>query len=157
MSTLEKLKNMNLPDETIVSLSLSEGTDVFHFNETHIETALDETDVVETLAELISTPKLNVEDNWGNNILQVLREQGLLEGYERDGTFEDYLAETINENYYDVEIVEDSTERYDHKRGFTTLSADVRVKLGDLTKHVFWLSGAWDVCVKTEAGSLTLD
>ena len=43
--------------------------------------------------------------------------------------FEEYLADTITENFYDVELIEYSTEKYDHKRGFTTLTAEVEIPL----------------------------
>ncbi len=157
MSTLEKLRNLNLSPETMVRLTYSSGADVFHFNETEIETALSETDVVSTLAELVATPKLSVQTQYGNNILEEIRDQGLLEDYERDGGFEDYLSETITYNFYDLDVIEYSTQKYDHKRGFTTLTADVNVALGDLMENAFWVSSAWEVSVPTENGTLTLD
>ena len=54
MSILENLKNLNLDSDAVVSLSYSEGTDVFVHNETEVETALSETDVVNSFAELVS-------------------------------------------------------------------------------------------------------
>lgn len=90
-------------------------------------------------------------------MLQSLRDEGLLDDYERDGTFEEYLATIITENFYDQEFVEHSTEKYDHKRGFTTLSVDVEASLGDLLEHATWISSNWSVSVKTDNGTLTLD
>ena len=157
MSILERLKDMNLPDDTTVWMSYSAGADVFVHNETEIETALEYTDVVSTFAELIATPGLKVQSRYGSNVIESLRDQGLLEDYERDGTFEEYLAETLNENFYDQEFIDYSTEKYDYKRGFTTLSTDVQVPLGNLLENAYWLSSGWDVSVKTENGTLTLD
>jgi len=156
MSILEKLKNMNLPDDTTVTMSYSAGADVFVHNETEVETALEYTDVVSTFAELIATPGLKVRSRYGSNILESLRDQGLLEEYERDGTFEEYLAEMLNDNFYDQEFIDHSTEKYDYKRGYTTLSTDVQVQLGNLLENAFWLSSGWDVSVKTDDGTLTL-
>ena len=66
------------------------------------------------------------------------------------------IAEKLEENFYDQEFIEYSTERYDHKRGFTTLSADVKVSVKNLlfaTPHL----GGWTASVQTDAGTLTLD
>ena len=157
MSMLGKLRNMNLDNDTTVMLSYSDGTDVFVHNETEVDDALEYTDVVSTFAELIATPGLKVRTRWGGEVLQSLRDEGLLDDYERDGTFEEYLATIITENFYDQEFVEYSTEKYDHKRGFTTLSVDVEASLGDLLEHATWISSNWSVSVKTDNGTLTLD
>ena len=59
-----------------------------------------------------------------------------LDGYEREGMysgFQDYVAQTIKENFYDMgEFVEESTEHFDHKRGFTNLRTELKVKVGNL-------------------------
>ena len=157
MSILEKLRNMNLPVDTMVTMSYSQGTDVFVHNETEVDTALEDTDVVSTVAELVSNPGLKLQNSWGNDVLSTFRDAGLLDDYERDGTFSEYLTEAINDNFYDQEVIEYSTEKYDHKRGFTTLSAQFQVMLGNLLENVYWMSSAWEVSVKTENGTLTLD
>ena len=157
MSILEKLRNMNLPSDTVVSLSYSQGADVFVHNETEVDTALEYTDVVSTVAELAATPGLKLQNSYGNDVLETFRDAGLLDDYERDGTFGEYLTEAINDNFYDQEVIEYSTEKYDYKRGFTTLTADLKVELGNLLSNAFWVSSGWDVSVKTPNGTLTLD
>ena len=157
LSVYDTLKQLNLPEDTMAVLTCSEGTDVFIHNETEVETALAETDVVYYLSELLATPGLDVRDCWsGSSILNTLREDGYLEDYRRDNTFAEYLVETINENFYDTEIVESSTEKYDHKRGFTTLTAVVQVPVANLI-HNTPLLGGWDVSVKTPHGTLNLE
>ena len=157
MSVFEKLSNLNLPDETKVTLSLSEGTDVFVHNETEVDTALSETSVVDNVAELITTPGFAVATRWGENPIQTLRDQDLLDDYERGSeSFTEFVAETIGENFYDQEFVEYSTERYDHKRGFCTLSAEFEVELKHLLDKRPFIYG-WQVSVPTENGTLTLD
>ncbi|MEE3233441.1 MAG: hypothetical protein VX294_04685 [Candidatus Latescibacterota bacterium] len=156
MSIFETLTSLNLAPETKVNLSYSEGVDVFVHNETEVETALSETDVVSTFAELVATPGLTVTSQYGTDVLESLRDAELLENYER-GTFafSEYLAETISENFYDVDLIEYSTEKYDHKRGFTTLSAEVQVTLENFVETQPELIG-WEVSVKTEKGTLVL-
>ena len=157
MSTVDKIKKLNLPQDTMVTLTLEEGADVFHFNETEIDTALSETTVVSEFAALIAQSKLDARNRWNGNVLEHLRAEDYIEDYER-GTyeFEDFLAETIRDNFYDVELIDYSTEKYDHKRGYTTLTAQVEVPVGNFIE-VDPFVGGWTVSVETENGTLTFD
>ena len=98
MSIKKKLQSLNLPDDAMVTLKFEEGTDVFHFNETEVEDAMNETNVINEFAALVAHSKLDARNRWCGNILQNLREQDYLENYVR-GTygFEEYLAETLSE------------------------------------------------------------
>ena len=157
LSVYETLKQLSLSEDTMAILTCSEGTDVFIHNETEVETPLAETDVVYYLSELLATPGLDVRDCWsGSSILDTLREDGYLDDYARDNTFAEYLIETINENFYDTEIVESSTEKYDHKRGFTTLTAVVQIPVTNLIHNTPPLGG-WNVSDKTTHGTLNLE
>tara|TARA_Y100000592_G_C5323062_1_gene245732 strand:- start:168 stop:641 length:474 start_codon:yes stop_codon:yes gene_type:complete len=156
MSIYKKLKSLNLPEDAMVSLRFSEGTDVFVHNETEVETALADTDVVSRFSELIATRGLNAQTRWGNNIIGEIREQGMLDDYERDDTFSDFISEMMHDNFYDFDFIEASTEKYDHKRGFCTLSAEIEVPLMNLVTTQPDLYG-WDVVVETPLGSLTVD
>ena len=81
-----------------------------------------------------------------------------LEDYERGSdSFAEYIAETLSENFYDVDLIEHSTEKYDHKRGFCTLTAEVNVPIGNLLATKPYISSEWVVSVQTPAGRLTLD
>ena len=123
MSILESLNKFDLAEDATVELSYESGCDCFMHTDDAVETALQETDVVERLADLVAIPGLEVATQWGSDILEDLRDNGLLEDYERDGTFSEFLTETIRDNFYDQEAVESSVEAYDYKRGFCTLTA----------------------------------
>lgn len=155
MSIIKKLQSLNLSADTEVSLSYSDGADVFVHNETEVEDALSETDVVSTFAELIATRGLRVSTQFGGNVLERLREDELLDDYKRDGDFATFLADVISETFYEYDFIESSIEKYDYKRGFCTLSANVKVPLSDIIEHSPFLSG-WEVSVKTDNGNLTL-
>ena len=87
-----------------------------------------------------------------------LRDAELLDDYERGSEcFSEYLAETINENFYDVDLIDYSTEKYDHKRGFCTLTADVQVELDNFISAAPYVGSSWTVSVRTPSGTLTLD
>jgi|ETNmetMinimDraft_21_1059911.scaffolds.fasta_scaffold16573_5 hypothetical protein len=157
MSITQKIKDLNLPDEAVITLSYSEGTDVFVHNETEVETALDETDVVSSFVSLLVEPHLHISNQWSGDILQSLRSDGHLDDYERGSfTFEDYLTEYITDNFYDQEFIEASTEKYDHKRGFCTLSTEVQVTAKNIVSASPFLSG-WTASVSTDNGTLTFD
>ena len=147
MSISERLKTLNLPSDSLATLTMSEGTDVFHFNETEIDTALAETSVVSELASLVVNSGLTLTNRWSGNVMEHLREGGFLEDYERGTfTFEEYLVEAITDNFYDVELVDYSTEKYDHKRGFTTLTTEVQVPVSELIERDPCIAG-WKVSV----------
>ena len=113
-------------------------------------------DVVEKFSELIATPGLRVFDSYGTNVLNELRDGEFLEDYGRDFTFEDFLCETISENFYEFDFIESSVEKYDHKRGFCTLSTEVQVSVEDLMNNTPFLNG-WRASVETAQGTLMFD
>ena len=156
MSIYTKLQSLNLPEDAKVSLRFSEGTDVFVHNETEVETALSDTEVVSRFSELVSTRGLDAQTRWGDNIVQEMREQGLLDDYDRDDTFSDFISDMMHDNFYEFDFIEASTEKYDHKRGFCTLSAEVEVPFANLVQVQPDLLG-WDVVVETPLGILTVD
>ena len=156
MSIVNKLKNIELTDDSTVTLTYREGTDVFVHNESEVDTALADTDVVSTFSSLVTTPGLNARTQYGANIIESLRDGDYLEDYERDGTFDEYVSETINNNFYDTDLIDYSIEKYDYKRGYCTLTATVEVDAADLIETDPILSG-WEVKVKTPMGTLVIE
>ena len=157
MSVANKLKSMNLREDAVVTLTYEEGTDVFVHNETEIDDAMSNTSVINEFAALIAQSKLDARNRWSGNVLEHLRAENYLDDYERGSyAFEEYLAETLSENFYDTELIDYSTEKYDHKRGFTTLTAQVEVPVSNFIEVNPILSG-WKVSVETEDGTLTFN
>ena len=156
MSIAKKLQSLNLDDDAMITLVYEEGTDVFVHNETEVEDAMSNTNVINEFASLISQSKLDARNPWSGNILEHLRNEDYLEDYSRNGEFQEYLAETLTENFYDTELIEYSTEKYDHKRGFTTLTAKVEVPFSNFVEVNPFVSG-WTVSVETENGTLSFD
>ena len=157
MSVVKRLQTLNLPKDAMVRLTYEEGTDVFVHNETEVEEAMNQTDVINNFASLIANTKLDVRNQWSGNIIQHLRDNDFLDEYERGSfAFEDFLTDMITENFYDMDFVEHSTEKYDHKRGFCTLTAQVEVPLANFVEVNPFVSG-WKVSVETENGTLSFD
>jgi len=157
MSFIQKLKKLNLPDDAMVTLTYEDGCDVVHYNETHIDTAISETSVIEEFASVVSNSRLKATNRWTGEILSHMRDEGYLDDYERGSfAFEEYIADTIRENFYDVELIDHTTEQYDHKRGFTTLTAEIQVPVKNLIEESPFISG-WTVSVETEDGKLSFE
>ena len=157
MSVANKIKSMNLPSDAMVTLTYEEGVDVFVHNETEVEDAIQGTSVISEFASLVSQSKLDARNRWSGNILEHLRNESYLDDYER-GTygFEEYIAETLADNFYDTDLIEYSTEKYDHKRGFTTLTAQIQVPVENFINVDPYISG-WNVSVETENGTLSFN
>tara|TARA_R110002074_G_scaffold6846_2_gene30417 strand:+ start:2942 stop:3415 length:474 start_codon:yes stop_codon:yes gene_type:complete len=156
MSITQTLINLNLEPDSLVTLVYSDGADVFVHNETEVETAMAETDVISTFSELIAIPGLHVSTQFGGNVLDRLREDDLLDDYDRDGDFGAYLNDVISDNFYDLELIEHTTEKYDHKRGFCTLTAEVQIPVSQIISEMPYLSG-WRASVPTKDGTLMFD
>jgi hypothetical protein len=153
-----RLKSLNVAPDTMVSLNYSEGADCFMHTEDQVETAMSETDVLYRFANLVATPGLCVKTRYGTEVISELRENGFLEEYERNFTFSDHIEEIVRDNYYDLDLLEHSTEAYDYKRGFCTLTADLLVSADELYKNedMVDLTG-WEVSVATSDGTLTFE
>ena len=153
MNLYKKIQALGLDENTKVQLSYEDGCGVHHYTDSYIEEALGETGIAHTLAEVITDGPLYTV---GNGILDEMRDEGLLDEYERgDWNFTDFVADVIAENHWDYDWFEHSTERYDHKRGHTTFSLEFEVRASDLKDHPHVFSG-WTAQVETKHGLLTV-
>ena len=161
------LRELNVADGAYVTLSYTEGADVWHINDSHVEDAVSETSTAALLAGLLASG-VTVSDTYSDgDLLAEMRSNGLLEDYEREGGFEDYLTEQLVSTIYDGEYsLEYSTEQYDHKRGRCDISTTVRVRAGDLYQiddngssfvSADTVVRGFDISVQTPAGTLTLN
>ena len=95
-----------------------------------------------------------------DDILETMRSEGLLDNYDREDWFEEYLAETIREEAYQYDLLTISTERHDHKRGTCEVASNVKVRAGELYElgaNADSFVAGFDVVVQTAAGTLTLN
>jgi len=118
---------------------------------------MNETEVINEFASLVAQRKLDARNRWNGNIIEHLRAEDYLDDYERGSdSFAEYIAETLSENFYDVELIDHSTEKYDHKRGFCTLTAQVEIPFANFVEVNPFIAG-WTVSVETDNGTLTFD
>ena len=166
-----KINEMNLTPDTEVTLTYSERTDCSLRNEDEIEQGLQELSVVSTFADMISLREMNFTDVYGNNVIDELVENEILERKvieekwrELDELDEDeepwetlgeVITEAINDNFYDQNVVESDVTRFDIKRGEIAFSATIKTTVGAVLENTPSLAG-WEVSVPLQGGTFTL-
>jgi len=172
---INKLRELGVEADGTVTLSYSEGCEVWHINESHVQESVAETETAAMLAGLLVSG-VPVYSSYGTpseggDILNEMRACDLLDDYERgEEYFEDYLTEKLQETIYDGEYsIEYSTEQYDYKRGRCDISTEVQVLAGDLYAAESASTGRFQffspdsfvsgftVSVETKNGTLTLN
>jgi hypothetical protein len=161
---VKKLKELGAEETDFVTLKYSDGADVWHINESYVlETARD----VATAAKLgaLLASKIPVYDTTGtpsrgSDVLSEMRYSGVLDEYDHEGWFAQYLTEQLVDTIYDQEYSLDyTTERYDYKRGFCNISTEVRVSVADLYRlgpKADSVVAGFEVSVGVASGTLTL-
>lgn len=163
MSTLDKLRNLNLPSDTVVTVKhTSDSVDVNLGSWEKEEHAFGECDIATTFSQFISTPGLQA--NWGDQSVkekliehQVLTEEITSEN--RQTVVENLSKELTWDKSYDLDLFEYETEQHDYKYGEITFQFEVEVPLENLLKTSPEMRdwGTWELSVDTESlGHITL-
>jgi len=153
----EKLKELNLPGDTWVTLTNSDHAEVFHYKDDAVNDAVSDTDIVRWFSELVMA-------------LPDTRKEGILADLENACGLEipdpeDENAETLDagqvhdaivNNFYDQEFISHEIKKYDHKRGRCTLTATVELTLEELLNLEYNLAG-WEIEVETKSGTLSIE
>jgi len=162
---LTKLENLNLADDDTITLSYSDGCDVFHYKDDGgVSDAIDETDTVRRFSELVYT--LNENYDGIHPIIEELSDNSVI-------ALDDFVEETEDEDaepvynisasdiqqgieieFWEQQFIDSEVKRYDHKRGYCTLTAIVEVQYDELKKAQPNLHG-WSIEVNTPNGLLT--
>ena len=154
MGIINKLKEANLDSDTRVKLRSEYGEDVVHAWDSYESEVISNSDLVSDLTELALHPS-----NRSTYILDDLRNDGLLDDYERGSyEFEEYVHDTIMEEYNNYGWIETETEQYDYKRGHCTAYIEYDTTVGNLLENLHdfdWDS--WSAEVDTNLGALKID
>ena len=150
-----KLREMNLDVSSNVTLSTKGGAEVVHYTgEDYEGETIDETGIHHMMANIITSTHLP-----NNDLIEEMRYNGALDDYERGSfEFEDYVAGVIRGDWY--EYMDVNTEHYDHKRGYTSVKAEVKLTLGELLKADSEnpsMFSSWEVAVQTPMGVLNVE
>ena len=153
----DKLKELNLPGDTWVTLTNSDHAEVFHYKDDAVNDAVSDTDIVRWFSKLVMA-------------LPDTRKEGILADLENACGLEipdpeDENAETLDagqvhdaivNNFYDQEFISHEIKKYDHKRGRCTLTATVELTLEELLNLEYNLAG-WEIEVETKSGTLSIE
>jgi len=159
VNVIDTLRKLNIGDEEFVYLNYEDSASVWHISDGYIEDALGETGTALVLATALATSGVTVYSRYEDDILSDMRDSGLLDDYERDGGFEDYLTVTIQSEAYEYDLLTISTERHDHKRGTCEVAANLKVKASDLYglgASADSFVSPFEIVVQTTDGLLTL-
>ena len=153
----DKLRQMNFDGSSKVVVSTEDGAEILHYTgEDYEGDTIRQSGIATNLANLVTSKHLV-----NNAAIEELRNDGFLDDYERGSyEFENYVATTIAENWYELGLLEVDTKHYDHKRGYTNVKAELETTLGELlradTESPYLFSG-WDVEVETPMGTLKVE
>jgi hypothetical protein len=154
MGLINKLREANLSNDTTVMLRSEHSEDVIHAHDDYAYDVIMNSDLVGDLTELALHPS-----NRNIFILDELRKDGLLDDYERGSyEFEEYIHDTIMEEYNNYGWIETETEQYDYKRGQCTAYIEYDTTVGNLLENLedFNWNG-WTGEVSTNLGTLKID
>ena len=157
VTIIDTINNLNVTDDTVVTLKYEDSHEGWHSTGELESEAIRETCTADMAAELITDKALQVRTSYGDQlVIEALRDADLLDDYDRgDYAFEQFIAETIRENPWDVdEFMDFSTQQYDHKRGRCTVTAEFKTTLENLKKNPDSVSG-WQISVETNGGNFT--
>ena len=161
MSIFERLSKLNLNDQTNVVFEYSDGDEVLHCSGDYIEEVIASTNTIAALSEVITKTGSTFTTEWGTDIIQQMRDDDLLKNYERGSfTFGKYVSDIIATNFYEYDWLNTDTERYDHKQGFTTITARLQASYGEIRKlynTIDQIFLGWTAVVRTDSGTLTID
>ena len=159
MSNINKIPGN---DDTVVVLSYEDHYEGWHCTGELENEAVSETCTASRVASVVINNDLKAKPVGayrGDELaINILREEDMLDDYERgEGGFEDFVTDTIKENFWDLrDLIECSIEQYDHKRGCCTVSSEVKVTLGNLKTTDHGLAG-WTASVEHNDGKFSIN
>jgi len=164
---ISKLQNLNLSSDTSITLTYTDGCEVFHYKDDGgVEDAISNTNTIRRFSDLVEELQGNFEDGWHTILLSLEDSYVLtLSDFEQEHSegedihyniTTDDIYDAIRDNFWDQEYIESNVKKYDHKRGYCDLTATVVLSIEELLNVQPELYG-WKIEVETENGLLTIE
>lgn len=152
---IERLENLNIDPDAEVTFIWRDNCDIMHYTDDWLEDALNETNVLNELAEAATTGIFYKNGNW---VLDDLRKKNLLKDYERgEEDFTGYCADAIFETIWSHDWVEKEVTRYDHKRGNVDMSFRMKAPWHFVKGSDQYFTDNWSAVVGTlDSGTVLL-
>jgi len=156
MSLVEKIKKTGLTETEEVTLIFEEGLDVVYYTDNYHDDVIEHTAVASSLANLVTNLPTSHTRFGKSPIIETMRDDGYLEGYEKKEIDTTLLTNIISEYWNECDWMNMSMEPYDHKRGYATLVAEVKVPYVDVINAEEWMLTGWKALVTTDLGTLEI-
>jgi len=166
VTIIDTINNLNVTDDTIVTLKYEDSHDGWHSTGELESEAVRETSTADMVAELITDKDLQVHTALGGEVaLDSLRDADLLEEYERGSfEFETFIADVIKQKTFECdELIDFETIQYDHKRGRCEVSSELTTTVGNMKKaaeagdgDIYSLTG-WTASFEHSGGTFSTD
>ncbi len=151
-------------NNTLVTLKYSDVYEGRHYQDEFEQWAVENTNTVTALVEAINSG-VSILSDYGekpimSSVPQYMEEDfnGAMEGTEVGSEgFAEKLSEFLTSNYVDMDdFIERSVEQWDYKEGACTVTATIKVSLGELRQNeeVF---GGWTASVPLGKGTFTTE
>jgi len=148
----DKLGDHNIPDESEVTFRYEETASVQHHYDDYVNDAIESSGIIYTLTDAIVDGPFYENGNW---ILEEMRDNDLLNDYERDSSgFEEFVADTIRDNLYEYEWIERETIRHDYKRGELRMAFELTAPFAAVKNSPAVGFGLYSISINTPAGVL---
>jgi len=161
---MSQLEDIQGSDDTLVTLTYSDVYEGRHSDDEFEQWAVENTSTVETLVEVINSG-VNVLSNYGNkpimsSVPDYMEEDftDAMEGTEvgNEG-FTEKFGNFLTSNYMDMDsFIERTVEQWDYKEGSCTVTATIKVTLGELRQNEEVFSG-WTASVPMGKGTFTTE
>jgi hypothetical protein len=161
---MSQLEDIQGSDDTLVTLTYSDVYEGRHCDDEFEQWAVENTSTVETLVEVINSG-VSVLSNYGNEpIMSSVPDYmesdltDVMEGTEVGSEgFTEKFGNFLTSNYMDMDsFIERTVEQWDYKEGSCTVTATVKVTLGDLRQNEEVFSG-WTASVPMGKGTYTTE
>jgi len=161
---MSQLEDVQGSDDTLVTLTYSDAYEGRHCDDEFEQWAVENTSTVETLVEVINSG-VSVLSNYGNEpIMSSVPDYmesdltDVMEGTEVGSEgFTEKFGNFLTSNYMDMDsFIERTVEQWDYKEGSCTVTATVKVTLGDLRQNEEVFSG-WTASVPMGKGTYTTE
>ena len=151
MNYIEQLKALGVTNDATVYFTKSDYSEVLHYRDGYVDEAMAETGIAAELASYIASGPFYKH---GNEILNEMRENDLLDDYDRgEFEFESFVESVISENYFDCDWIDRDLHQWDYKRGKLDLSFTLSAPFSLISENPSDFVNMWGFEVSTHTGS----
>jgi hypothetical protein len=136
---VQKLIDLGVQDDATVTFTVADAEDVLHYTGDYLKKAVDETDFVYTVYDVLKHPAFEdnhiVEEMFGNDLLPTFDEDEHEDEQDWKDEVHDTISEVLFDSWFDYGWFNSSLRQYDHKRGRCELSCAFEIPFSEVREH----------------------